>query len=200
MKALIESLDNQKIFKINGENTYLVNTITDHVPSTTPLVLKQAVAAIIKKIGSDLVKANKIIGEEERGGYITACLSLKANLPFCLAKQNPCKIPGEVGVKFHMTYNDNMTMYLNGLSAKDKVIIIDDIVDSGGTMIAIINTLQKMNIEIVKAIVLVERIEKQGIRRIKEVTGIEAETIIKIDTSGEKSIVINKHELLDSQV
>jgi len=53
-----------------------------------------------------------------------------------------------------------------------------------------------MNIEIVKAIALVERVEKQGIRRIKEVTGIDVETIIKIDTSGEKSVVINKHELL----
>lgn len=197
MEALIESLDNQKIFKVNGQKTYLVNTLTDHFPSTTPLVLKQAIDAIIKKIGNDLVRANKIIGEEERGGYIAACLSLKVNLPFCLAKQNPCKIPGEVGVKFHMTYNDNMTMYLNGLSAKDKVVVVDDIIDSGGTMIAIITTLQKMHINIIKAVTVVERVEKRGVRRIKEATGIDVETVIKIDTSGKKSVVVNKHELLD---
>lgn len=197
MKALIDSLDNQDVFRINKEKTYLVNTITDHLPSTSPLVLKQAVDAIMEKIGNDLKKANKIIGEEERGGYIAACLSLEANLPFCLAKQNPCKIPGEVGVKFHMTYNDNMTMYLNGLSAKDRVIVVDDVIDSGGTMIAIISTLQKMNIKIVKAIALVERIEKRGVDKIKDVTGIDVETIIKIDTSGEKSIVINKDKLLN---
>lgn len=198
MKALIESLDNQKIFKINGGKTYLVNTLTDHVPSTTPLVLKQAINAIIKRVGNDLKKANKIIGEEERGGYIAACLSLETNLPFCLAKQNPCKIPGEVGVKFHMAYSNNMTMYLNGLSVKDKVIVIDDFIDSGGTMIAMISTLQKMNIKIVKAVAVVERVEKRAVHKIKEVTGIDVETIIKIDTSGEKSVVINKHEFFDS--
>src|SRR3989338_3042815 len=196
MRELIESLDNQKIFKINEGKTYLANTLTDHTPSTSPLVLKQAINAIMRKIGNKLEKANKIIGEEERGGYIAACLSLEANLPFCLTKQNPCKIPVEIGVEFPMIYNNNMTMYLNGLSTNDKVLIVDDIIDSGGTMIAIINALQKMNIEIVKAIALVQRVEKQGIRRIKEVTGIDVETIIKIDTSGEKSVVINKHELL----
>lgn len=199
MKALIKSLDNQTIFKINGGKTYLVNTLTDHLPSTTPLVLKQVIDAVIKKIGdNDLKKANKIIGEEERGGYIAACISLKANLPFCLAKQNPCKIPGEVGVKFHMAYNDNMTIYLNGLTTIDKAIVVDDIIDSGGTMIAIISTLQKMNIKIVKAVAVVERVEKRGVHKIKEITGIDVETIVKIDTSGEKSVVINKYELLNS--
>lgn len=107
-------------------------------------------------------KVNKIVGEEERGGYIAACVALTVNLPFCLAKQNPCKIPGEAGVKFNMSYDDNATLYFNGLLEKDRIIILDDIIDSGGTMIAMIKTLKEMNIEIIRAKLL----QKEWKRRV----------------------------------
>lgn len=196
MQSLINALDNQDILTINKKNSYLVNTFTDHIPSTSPVVLKQAIDAICKAIGKNYNKDYKIVGEEERGGYIAACVALTMGLSFCLAKQNPCKMPGELGIEFKTTYKDNMRMYLNGLSNKDTVIIIDDMIDTGETMLAMIKTLRKINVKIIKAIVLVERVEKKGIDKIKKETGIDIEAVLKVDTSGNKSIVINKKDLL----
>lgn len=198
MQELISALDNQSLMTINKNNNYLVNTFTDHIPSTNPVVLRQAIDAIRKTIGKYFSRDYKIVGEEERGGYISACVALTMGLSFCLAKQNPCRMPGELGITFKTTYKENMGMYLNGLSSKDTVIIIDDMIDTGGTMIAMIKTLQRIDVKIIKAIALIERVEKKGINRIKDETGIDVETIIKVDTSGKKSVVVNKEDLLNS--
>ncbi len=200
MKDLIKAFDNQKIIKINERDTYLINTLTDHIPSTTPLIMKQVINGVIDSLGTDLNRINKIVGEEERGGYIAACLALAVDLPFCLAKQNPCKIPGEKGVKFSISYNKNMSLYFNGLLGNDRVVIVDDIIDSGKTMTAMIKTLQQMNVKIIRAIAIAERVEKEGLNKIKEETGIEVNTLLKINTSGRRSVVVNKSSFSNENI
>ena len=63
---------------------------------------------------------------------------------------------------------------------------------------AIINTLRKIDIKILGAIVVADRVEKNGIQKIKEKTGITVESIIHLDTSGETSQVIKKNDLLNA--
>lgn len=190
MEELIKSFDNQQIIRKDGRG-YLVISITDHYGATNPVILRQAVNAICDVVNwNGPTPINKIVGEEERGGFIVVCAALQRNLPFSLAKQNPVRLPGEIGIKFKMAYNDNASLYLNGVEKGDRVIIIDDIVDSGGTMIALIEALRKAGAEIAEVVALAEKVEVGGVARIEKETGIKVKTIIKLDTSGEKSKVV----------
>lgn len=191
MQDLIKSFDNQPIFKKDGKR-YLVIPMNDHYTSTEPSVLRQAVNAICDVVnwnGNDSI--NKVVSEEERGGYIAVCVALQRNLPFSLAKQNPVHLPGEIAIRsFKMSYSDRMSIYLNGVKKGDKVIIIDDIIDSGGTMIALINAVRKAKVIIKDVVSLAEKVETGGVDRIEKETGIRVKTILRIDTTGKKSEVI----------
>ena len=190
MIELIASFDKQPIIRKNGRG-YLVISMTDHFTATSPVILRQAVNAICDSInwnGPDPI--NKVVSEEEKGGFIAVCVALQRNLPFSLAKQNPVRLPGEIGIKFSMDYDKNMTLYLNGVKKKDRVIIIDDIVATGGTMIAIIKAVEQAGVVIKDVISLAEKVEMGGVKRVKDETGIDVKTIIKIDTSGKRSKVV----------
>jgi adenine/guanine phosphoribosyltransferase-like PRPP-binding protein len=190
MKQLIASFHNQQIIKKDGRN-YLVIPMTDHFHSTDPVILRQAVNAICDVVnwnGSDPI--TKIVSEEERGGFIAVCVALQRNLPFSLAKQNPVHLPGEIGIKFKMSYNDNMTLFLNGIEKKDRVILIDDMIDTGGTVIAMIQAVKQAGVEIKDIVCLAEKVEMGGVARIEKETGYKVKTILKLDTSGTKSKVI----------
>lgn len=190
-KELIESFDNRPIIYKNGKG-YLVISMTDHYGPTNPLILRQAVNAICDVVNWNTPSPiNKIVSEEERGGFIAVCVALQRNLPFSLAKQNPIHLPGEIGIeKFKMAYSDEMSLYINGVEKGDRVLIIDDIVDTGGTMIAMIQAVRKAGVEIIDVVALAEKVEVGGVARIEKETEIKLKTIIKVDTSGEKSKVV----------
>jgi adenine/guanine phosphoribosyltransferase-like PRPP-binding protein len=191
VKELIASFHNQKIIPKKGKG-YLVIPMTDHCRATDPIILRQAVNAICDVINWNGEKPiDKIVSEEERGGFIAVCVALQRNLPFTLAKQNPVHLPGEIGITFKMAYAQRMTLYLNGLEKRDRVLIIDDIIDTGGTMTAMIQAVKKAGVKIAEVIALAEKVEKNGVAKIKEKTGIKVKTILKVDTSGPRSKVVD---------
>ncbi len=187
---LIQEFDNQKV--INNKNRDILDcSLLNHSRLTDPLVLQQAVDALINFIEWDkLGKITAIVSEEECGGFLTACIALQKKIPFTLAKQNPVQLPGEIGIKFSMSYNRSMSLYLNGLKENDKVILIDDIIDTGGTMIALIQALEMAKVKIVDIVALAEKVNVGGIKNIKQKTGYNVRTIIKVDTSGKRSKVV----------
>ena len=190
MQQLISSFHGQKIIR-KGNRGYLVISMTDHYGATDPIILRQAVNAICDVVNWNGVNPiNKVVSEEERGGFIAVCVALQRNLPFSLAKQNPVRLPNEIGIKFAMSYNANMSLFLNGVDKGDRVIIVDDIVDTGGTMIALIQAVKKAGVEIKDVVALAEKVEMNGVSRIKHETGIDVKTILKLNTTGEKSKVI----------
>jgi adenine/guanine phosphoribosyltransferase-like PRPP-binding protein len=191
IKELIASFNNQPIVKKNGRK-YLIIPMTDHYQATEPIILRQAVNAICDITNwNGPTPINKVVSEEERGGFIAVCVALQRNLPFSLAKQNPVHLKGEIGINFSMDYNESMNLYLNGVGRGDRVIIIDDIIATGGTMISMIQAVRKAGVEIREVIGLSEKIELAGVDRMKKETGIEVKTILKLDTSGKKSRVVS---------
>jgi adenine/guanine phosphoribosyltransferase-like PRPP-binding protein len=188
MKLLIKAFDNQQIVRKNGKE-YLLLPLTDHIVPTNPRILKQAVSVICKNVNWKGV--NLIVSEEEKGGFIAVACALRKNIPFSLAKQNPVHVDNETKIEFQMAYNKNMTMYLNGVEKFHKVVVIDDFVDSGGTLTALIKAVKNKGAKIIDVVALAEKVNQNGVEKIKKVTGVDVKTIIKIDTSGKSSKVVN---------
>jgi len=188
---LIQEFDNQKVIK-NKNRDILDCSLFDHSRLTDPLLLQQAVNVLIDFIKWDqLGEITAIVSEEECGGFLAVCVALQKKIPFTLAKQNPVHLPGEIGIKFSMSYNRSMSLYLNGLKENNKVIIIDDIIDTGGTMIALIKALGIAKVKIIDIVALAEKVNVGGIKKIKQKTGYDVRTIIKVDTSTDRSKVVS---------
>lgn len=190
MKEVIDAFHNRPLVKVKDRN-FLVNPLTDHHP-TTPYDLVEDTLTELTKL-TDFSKATKIIGEEDRGGFLAALMAYKHKLPFGLVKWNPLELSGTVSIEFRNAYTEGK-MYLYGAEKGDKVILVEDMVDSGGSIIAMIELLRKAEIELVDVIAVAEKFEYKGIERIKNETGIEVKHLLKFNSQGTQSKVVWVHD------
>jgi len=186
MKKIIESFNNQPLINLKGRK-YILNPLLDHTPNTTYELMKDVVMELSKL--SNFKKINKIVGEEDRGGYIAALVAYKNKKDLAMVKWNPIGLKGDCAVDFRNAYTKGK-MYLYGVSKGDKVILVEDLIDSGGTIIAMVKLLEENGVEICDIITVVEKINYNGIRRIKKETGYNVKCLLKVDCSGEKSTVV----------
>ena len=182
-----KNFDNQPMFEIDGYK-FVLNSLTEQVPATSSELLQLAAEWITNEITHD---CDKLLTEEDKGAILIAAVSLQTGIPFGMVRWVPNTLADQVSTIFSCEYVKEGTLYLNGIEKNDRVIIIEDTVSTGGTLIGIIKTLNKVGAQIVDAIVLVEKIEYQGIKRIERETGVKVRSLIRLSVKGEKSKVIN---------
>jgi adenine/guanine phosphoribosyltransferase-like PRPP-binding protein len=187
MSLLEESFDDKPLVTI-GKFQFLLNPLTEQVPATSPALLREAAARVLAVANLDGV--NKLVGEEDRGAILVAAVSLESNLPLALARWNPSGVPGQIAVDFAMEYTQG-TLYLNGVEPDDQVLIVDDLISTGGTLVALIRAVQQAGAKIRDVVCVAEKIEYGGVARVQAETGLMVKTLVKISVAGERSRVVN---------
>jgi adenine phosphoribosyltransferase len=81
-------------------------------------------------------------------------------------------------------------LFLNGIEKGDRVIIVDDMVSTGGTMLALIEAVKKAEAKIVDIVCVAEKVEYEGVARIKHETGHKVKTLLQVSVAGERSKVL----------
>ena len=177
-KTLIESPIVKK-----GEYNYFVHSVTDGIPEMEPKVLREIVAIIKEKANLDI---DKIVCVEAMGIHLATALSLETDIPFVVIRKREYGLPGEVPV-FQKTGYGEANLYINSLENGERILIIDDVVSTGGTYIAVIKALQNMGLEIAEAIAVVEKGEGKAI--VEKETGISVMSIVKLDVIDGKVVI-----------
>ena len=100
-----------------------------------PELLKKIVNEISKIVKKE--KITKIIGIDARGFIFGSIVSNNNNIPFVPIRKKG-KLPGAVyKKKYKLEYGyDQVELQKNSLLKKDKVLIVDDLIATGGTAIA----------------------------------------------------------------
>jgi adenine/guanine phosphoribosyltransferase-like PRPP-binding protein len=190
-KDLLRSaFDNQPLLPF-GEYNFLINPLTEQIPATSAELLSAATKLIVES--GDFKSATKIAGEEDKGAILVASTALETGLPFGMARWYPSGLDGQVGVEFEMEYASGQ-LFLNGIEKADEVIIVDDMVSTGGTMLALIEAVENAGANIVDIVCVAEKVEYGGVDRIKKETGYQVKTIVKISVAGERSKVLDIRE------
>ena len=183
---VIKAFDNQPLIQFK-EYKFLINSLTEQIPATPAELLQAATDWIVAE--GDFNQATKIAGEEDKGAILVASTSLATGLPFGMARWYPTGLEGEVSVDFEMEYASGQ-LFLNGIEENDKVIIVDDMISTGGTMLALIQAVQLAKGKIVDIICVAEKVEYDGVKRIAKETGYQVKTLVKISVAGESSKVV----------
>ena len=185
MNPLIYCFDDREIIEIN-QRGFIVNPLTEQIPATTAEMLQYASEAILKVANNDF---EKVVGEEDKGGIIVAGVALASKKPFGMLRWYPSGIDGQVQVPFTNEYTEGM-LYLNGVEAGDRVLIVDDMISTGGTMLGIIQAVRKAGAEITDIVCIGEKVNYDGVELVRKKTGYIPKTIVKIDVSGKRSKVL----------
>jgi adenine phosphoribosyltransferase len=102
----------------------------------TPLLQDEAAfATVLDDLAEHLNGANKVAGMESRGFIFAAALAAKNDLGLVLLRK-PGKLPRETHrVEYQLEYgSDALEMHKDAVSPIDSVLIVDDVLATGGTM------------------------------------------------------------------
>jgi adenine phosphoribosyltransferase len=137
-----------------GEYHYFIHPITDGVPVVEPALLRDVACAMIKML--DLNNIDKIVVVEAMGIHIGAVLSVMTDIPMTVMRKREYKLPGEVAVHQTTGYSKG-ELYINGIQKGERVVIIDDVVSTGGTMRALLKALEIAGAEVVDVCFAIQR-------------------------------------------
>jgi adenine phosphoribosyltransferase len=181
LEMLHKSLLNAPIVH-RGDYHYFIHPISDGVPQLEPALLEEITSHIMGMVSQDF---DKILAIEAMGIPLATALSIKTGVPFSIIRKRPYELEGEVKLSQETGYSKG-ELYVNNVMKGDRVLIVDDVVSTGGTLVALINALEGIGAVIVDTIVIIER--GDGVSRLKD-EGIDVKTLVRIDVT-EKGVSI----------
>lgn len=117
-----------------------------------------------KKVG-----ATVIVGPESRGFIFGCPVAYELKIGFVPIRK-PGKLPREVVTeKYDLEYGSNtLCMHSDAVKAGDKVLIVDDLLATGGTVVATKHLVEKLGATVVGAAFLIELKELNGKELLKD--------------------------------
>jgi adenine phosphoribosyltransferase len=180
LDKLVKSLETCPIVR-RGDYNYFIHPITDGVPIVDPELLRDVCTAMIKVL--DLAGVEKIVVVEAMGIHIGSVLSTMTDIPMTIMRKREYKLPCEIAVHQTTGYSKG-ELYLNGVYKGDRVVIIDDVISTGGTMKALLQALEIAGAEIVDICIAIQRGDPD--------IGRPYKSLVKIEVT-EKVHIVERH-------
>jgi len=185
LEKLKKSLIDAPIVK-KGDYDYVIHPITDGVPELDPELVDEVDEEIIRIANKGF---DKIVTAEAMGIPVGTGLSLKLKKPLVIIRKRKYSLPGEVEVSQETGYSKS-NLYINGLKKGDKILIVDDVISTGGTMISVVEALKKMGVKIIDTIIVVEKGRNKEM--VEKKLGLAIKSIIKIEVVDNQVRIMGK--------
>ena len=158
---------------------FFPTSITDNIPPLAPAV-SRAISLFTRLHLEHAHEATLGVGEEDRGAMIISDILLSLDLPRTLARWTPTGAPGEIQVPLSNEYiqEGDTRIFLNGVRPHDRVILIDDLISTGGTLVALIEAVRAAGATILEVLTIGEKTENGGRDFLKRKTGLGLKTML----------------------
>src|SRR5207247_4415372 len=153
LEPLSASLKDTVVMRF-GDYDHFVHPLTDGIPLGRPEVLDEVLTEFAR-IG-DWSHCDKIVTAESMGFPLAACLSLRVRKPYVFIRKRRYGLPGEVSLKQATGYAKT-DMFINNIHRGDRVVFVDDVISTGGTLLAIAQPLWAIGAEIVDSLIVSEK-------------------------------------------
>jgi len=132
-----------------------------------PSAFQEVINIFYEKLKNE--KIDKVIGIESRGFIFGAPLAYKLNVGFIPIRKKG-KLPGKtICVSYDLEYGtDQIEIHTDALQKGERVVLIDDLIATGGTALAAIELINKMEAKIIENLFLIDLIFLGGSQSIKE--------------------------------
>lgn len=123
----------------------------------------------------------KVLGTESRGFIFGAPVALALGLPFELVRK-PKKLPREtISQSYQLEYGqDTLEIHVDAISEGDNVLIIDDLLATGGTVEATVKLVQRLGGVVKHAAFVINLPELGGEKRLNNL-GVDYYTLVNFE-------------------
>ena len=171
-----------------GDYPYFIHPLTDGVPRLNPSVLTAVVELIETKV--DWNSVDLILGIEAMGLPLTSPLSMRNNRPQVVVRKRSYGLEGELAIDQSTGYSKG-SMYLNDVQEGERILIVDDVLSTGGTLDAIIKGVESLGAIIESVIVVVEK--GPGLQQLQEkYPHIQISSIVRLEMDGGKIVLLDE--------
>ena len=194
MHRLRRSVEDAPIIDKDGY-TYLVHPVSNCVPTLDPELLREIVVRIIRK--ADLDGVDKIVTPEAMGIHLSTAVSLLTDIPLVVIRKRAYGLEGEVSLAKSTGYSES-EMYINDVEPGDRVLLLDDLISTGGTMRAIVQALDDIGADVADIVIAIRKVGGEN-----ELEGIDypVKTLIDIEVDDGGVRIVNENgsdELVES--
>ena len=141
-----------------------------------PAAFKATVDLIVEQYRDKNI--TKVLGTESRGFIFGAPVALALGLPFELVRK-PKKLPREtISQSYQLEYGeDTLEIHTDAISAGDNVLIIDDLLATGGTVEATVKLVERLGGKVKHAAFVINLPELGGEKRLSAL-GVQCYTLV----------------------
>lgn len=168
----------------------LVRTIPDYPKPgimfrdiTTLLGDAEGLTACVRKLAEPFAGKGieAVAGIEARGFILGGAIADRLNCGFVPIRKKG-KLPGKaIGQDYELEYGvDVIEVHEDGVRRGEKVLLVDDLIATGGTAEAAVRLLRKLGAEIVGAVFVIDLPDLKGRERV-EALGVECHTLIEFE-------------------
>lgn len=185
MDQLRDSLLSAPIIEKEGYQ-YFVHPISDGVPMLKPGLLREIVIKIIRK--AKLEDVDKIVTPAAMGIHISTAVSLMTDIPLVVVRKRQYGLAGEVALSQVTGYAEN-EMFVNDVYEGDRVLLLDDVLSTGGTLHAILGALETIGAEVVDVVAVIKKVG--GTNKLDD-TEYNVKTLINVDVVDYEVVIIDE--------
>ena len=160
-----------------GEYPYFIHPISDGIPWMDADVLRATRDLIVEMV--DWSKIDLIVSVEAMGLPLLAAVGDATGKPTVVIRKREYGMEGEVRVDVSTGYSQSTT-YINDISPGERILIVDDVISTGGTLEPILVTLEEMGVILQDIVIAIEKGEGRE-RLAKERPGWPIRTLARID-------------------
>ena len=169
-----------------GHYFYVIHPLTDGIPAIHPDLLNEVTMELQDRI-EPLKPLDKIVTMEAMGIPLATALSMKMNIPFVIIRKRQYGLPKEIRVHQATGYSES-TLYINDLKKGDRVVIVDDVLSTGGTLNAILPVMQKLGVKVKGVFVAVYK--GDCLEHIMEEYNVDINALTHIDIENKKVVIL----------
>ena len=185
MDRLKQSLLEAPIVEKEGYH-YFVHPVSDGVPMLRPELLREIVIRIIRKANIDDV--DKIVAPEAMGIHISTAVSLMTDIPLVVVRKRKYGLAGEVALSQVTGYSEG-EMYINDIYDGDRVLILDDVLSTGGTLRGITSALDDIGADIADIVCVIKKAD--GKNKVAD-AGYEPKTLINVVVEDGEVVIVDE--------
>jgi adenine phosphoribosyltransferase len=126
-------------------------------------------------------KVDKVAGIEARGFILGGAVAHQLSAGFVPIRKKG-KLPhATVSIAYSLEYGiDHMEMHEDAVARGERVILVDDLIATGGTATAAVNLLRQIGAEVVSAVFVVDLPDLGGARKLRDL-GVDVRTLMAFE-------------------
>jgi adenine phosphoribosyltransferase len=132
-----------------------------------PLGLKVTIDELFNRYEAQ--KIDKVVGVESRGFLIGTPLAYRLGVGFVPVRKQG-KLPAEtVGHDYELEYgSDRVEIHTDAVEKGERILLVDDVIATGGTVIATAALIEKLGGEVVECAFVIDLISLGGRKRLED--------------------------------